>query len=119
MPAIEARDPGKRFGGHWILTRVDLTLRRGEAIALFGGNGSGKTTLLKMLATLLAPSRGSLSVLGHDVARETERIRRRIRLLAHEKQLYGTLTVCENLRLCATMRGGRFTGHGDCMEGVW
>ena len=104
-PAIEMMNVGKRLGHHWVLSHLNLTVREGEAIALFGKNGSGKSTLLKMLATLLSPSTGSLRILGYDGLRERGEIRKKIRLLAHEKQLYGTLTAAENLRLAASLRG--------------
>lgn len=112
-PAVEMSGVGKRFGRHWVLFPQDLTIARGESVALFGDNGSGKSTLLKIVATLLAPSAGRLKVLGCDAEREQGKIRERIRLLAHEKQLYGSLTVLENLRLAAGLRGlpPETTGH--------
>lgn len=105
QPAIELAGVGKRFGRHWALAPMNLKIQRGESVALFGGNGSGKSTLLKIVATLLSPSTGRLQVLGLDGSRQKREIRRQIRLLAHEKQLYGTLTLEENLRLAAGLRG--------------
>jgi heme ABC exporter ATP-binding subunit CcmA len=102
---IEMNDVGKRLGAHWVLSHINLQVRQGESIALFGRNGSGKSTLLKILATLLAPSAGSVKILGLDPSEDRAAVRRRIRLLAHEKQLYGSLTVLENLRLAAALRG--------------
>lgn len=103
--AIDMQKVGKRFGRQWVVAGASLTIRRGEAVALFGGNGSGKSTLLRMIATLLPPSTGTLTVLGQDVAQEKVAIRRQLRFLAHEKQLYSALTVAENLRLAAHLRG--------------
>lgn len=103
--ALEARNLGKRFGNQWVLSGLNLSLRIGEAVALFGGNGSGKSTFLKMSATLLNPSCGQIFVLDRDATQERDAIRRKIRFLAHERQLYGTLTVDENLRLAAKIRG--------------
>lgn len=103
--AIDMQDIGKRFGRQWVVAHASLRVRRGESVALFGGNGSGKSTLLKMIATLLAPSAGTLRVLGYDVRRVKRDIRRRVRFLAHEKQLYGALTVRENIALAASARG--------------
>lgn len=96
---------GKRYGRAWILARLNLSIRRGESVALFGRNGSGKSTLLKMIATLSSPSCGGLRVLGFDARTEKAEIRQRIRLLGHEKQLYDSLTVRENLKLAAVIRG--------------
>jgi len=55
---VELRGAGKRYGGHAVLTKVDVSLRRGEAVALWGANGSGKSTLLYMLGGLSTLSEG-------------------------------------------------------------
>ena len=104
MIAIELNGVGKRYGSHWVLNRIDCQIRPGESIALFGGNGSGKSTLLKIVATLLTPSTGKVQTFGFNPKNKRE-IRRRIRFLPHEKQLYGALSVLENLQLAAGIRG--------------
>lgn len=101
---VEMNELGKRYESSWVLCRLSLKIRQGESVALFGKNGSGKSTLLKMIATLLAPTIGTIKVAGHDSRKEKGAIRSRIRYLAHEKQLYETLTVMENLRLTASLR---------------
>ncbi len=103
--SIETIDVGKRFGAHWVLRDLNLQVRRGESVALFGNNGSGKSTLIRMIAALLSPTTGSLQVLGYDVGRQRMEIRKKIRVLGHAKQLYGSLTVLENLKFAAGMRG--------------
>lgn len=100
---------GKRYGRQWIFSHLDLTVRAGESIALFGGNGSGKSTLIKILSTLLSPSVGDFKLFGDSVSGQRGALRRRLRLLGHEKQLYRTLTVEENLKLAARIRGVPFT----------
>src|SRR5262249_10561520 len=79
--------------------------RHGETVAVFGKNGSGKSTLLKIVATLVSPSTGQVSILGHDAQKEKGAIRARTRLLGHEKQLYESLTARENLELAADLIG--------------
>lgn len=101
---IEMSGLGRRFGSSWVLSGLNLTVRKGESIALFGSNGSGKSTLLRVLATLLAPSTGYLKILGLDASQKRE-IRKKVCLLAHEKQLYESLTVMENMQLAAGLRG--------------
>lgn len=103
--SIEMKDLGRRYGSSWILAYLNLVIQKGESVALFGNNGSGKTTLLKMIATLLAPSTGHLSVLGCDAVKQKGEIRNRLRFLGHEKQLYDRLSVVENMRLTAGIRG--------------
>jgi ribose transport system ATP-binding protein len=67
-PALEARGVGKRFGPQWALRGVDLTIERGEVVALLGENGSGKSTLVKILAGYHAPAEGGeLKLAGRPV----------------------------------------------------
>jgi ABC-2 type transport system ATP-binding protein len=88
------------------LDGVDLTVERGELFGLLGPNGAGKTTLIKILTTLLLPTRGTATVLGLDVAREAQEIRRNIAMVSGgETSGYGLLTVEENLWMFARLYG--------------
>ncbi len=83
---------------------LDLEVREGELFGLLGPNGAGKTTFIKILSTLLLPTSGTASVLGHDVATEADAIRRRIGVvLGGERALYWRLTARENLRFFADL----------------
>jgi len=83
---------------------VSLEVYAGEFVGLLGPNGAGKTTLLKVLATLIAPDRGSASVAGHDVVRDAASVRRVIApVLANERSLYWRLSAQENLELFAVL----------------
>lgn len=103
--AVEMLGAGKRYGHSWILSHLNVSIPRGETVALYGKNGSGKSTFLKLIATLVTRSTGDVKVLGFDGQKERAQIRPRIRFLGHEKQLYDTLTVRENLKLAATLLG--------------
>ncbi len=103
--AVEMSEAGKRYGHRWILSHLNVSISRGETVALFGKNGSGKSTFLKLIATLVSHSTGDVKVLGFDGQKERTHIRPRIRFLGHEKQLYDALTVHENLKLAATLLG--------------
>lgn len=72
-------------------------------MALLGANGTGKTTLLRILAGLIKPSAGTVSVLGLDITRDTQQIRRCIGFVGHQSYLYEELTVLENLLFFAHM----------------
>jgi ABC-2 type transport system ATP-binding protein len=86
------------------LRGVSLKVERGELFGLLGPNGAGKTTLVKILSTVLLPTTGSATVLGHDVVRETSRIRRRIGLVfGGERGLYGSISGRDLLRFWATL----------------
>src|SRR5438034_10656328 len=104
-PPIRVIGLRKAFGAHVVLDDVSLEVRPGEAVALVGPNGAGKTTLLRILATLLRPSRGMARVAGYDCAREAERVRAHVGLLAHGAWVYEDLTPVENLRFWATLGG--------------
>jgi len=77
---------------------IDFCVAQGELFGLLGPNGAGKTTTVKMLTTLLTPTEGDASVLGHDLMREADRIRRRIGFVfGGERGLYWRLSACDNL----------------------
>jgi ABC-2 type transport system ATP-binding protein len=101
--AIDVRGLGKDFGAVRALDRLDLEVREGEFFGLLGPNGAGKTTTVHLLATLLAPSRGTARVAGHDVAREGLAVRRHIGLVFQETTLDRDLTITENLRFAARL----------------
>jgi heme exporter protein A len=95
----------REFGEVPVLRDVALELRRGETLVVLGPNGAGKTTLLRVLATLLRPTSGEVSVLGCSLPRESWRARGRIGYLGHEPLLYRDLTGAENLRFAARLQG--------------
>jgi heme exporter protein A len=95
----------RRFSRRWVLRGADLTVKRGEAIALMGKNGSGKTTLLRVISTLLRPTRGTGKVFGFDLVREAAEVREFVGLLGHHAGLYDDLTASENLRFSVRMAG--------------
>ena len=104
-PAVELTSVARRFSRRWVLRGADLTVKRGEAIALMGKNGSGKTTLLRVIATLLRPTRGSGKVFGCDLVREADEVREFIGFLGHHAGLYDDLTARENLLFSTRMAG--------------
>ena len=87
---ITARSLGRRFGEKRVLRGLDLDVAPGDFLLVTGPNGSGKSTLLGLLAGLLAPTEGELTV---------ELARGRIGYLAHEPLVYRELTALENLDL--------------------
>jgi heme ABC exporter ATP-binding subunit CcmA len=88
-----------------VLEDVSLELGAGQCLALLGPNGAGKTTLLRMLATLIRPSGGALTVAGVDALKHPEMVRERVGMLAHGSYLYEDLTAVENLRFWSAMNG--------------
>jgi ABC-2 type transport system ATP-binding protein len=83
---------------------VSLDVRAGEFVGLLGPNGAGKTTLLKILATLITPDRGTVTIAGHDVVAAAGSVRQIIApVLANERSLYWRLSARENLELFAAL----------------
>src|SRR4051812_49036 len=97
--AIEARDVSRRYGRRWALSNVSLRAERGEVVMIAGRNGSGKSTLLRVLSTAIRPDTGTALVLGRDVVKEREYVRRATALLSHHSYLYEALSARENLSL--------------------
>jgi putative ABC transport system ATP-binding protein len=67
-PALELHGVAKDFGGTWALRQADLTIRRGELVAILGPSGCGKSTLLHIAGTLERPTTGQVVLAGQDVA---------------------------------------------------
>ena len=101
--AIELRAVTRVFGVTPAVVRVDLRVERGETVLVRGPNGAGKSTLLRLVATALSPTYGGGTVLGFDLVRKRDEIRRRAELLGHRTRLYEDLTAAENLRFWCSM----------------
>ncbi|MCU4717384.1 ABC transporter ATP-binding protein [Halapricum hydrolyticum] len=98
---IEARDLRKEYGGFPAVEGSTFSVESGEVFGIIGPNGAGKTTTLKMLAGLIEPTSGSVSVAGYD-AGETE-MRRRLGFLPEESPLYEEMTADTYLRFFADL----------------
>jgi daunorubicin/doxorubicin transport system ATP-binding protein len=103
--AIETSGLVKTFGKTHALNGVDLQIREGSVYGLLGPNGAGKTTTIRVLATLLKPTAGSATVLGHDVVREAKAVRQKVSLTGQYASVDEDLTGHENLVLVARLLG--------------
>jgi ABC-2 type transport system ATP-binding protein len=104
-PAVEVSAVVKNYGKVEALKGVDLTVGRGEMFALLGPNGAGKTTLFSILATLRAPTSGSARVLGHDVVRSRDAVRREMGIVFQEPAIEQRLSGRDNLMLMGLLYG--------------
>ncbi len=100
-PVIEIQGLKNYLGGQWVHSDVNLTVNRGEILAIIGGSGSGKTTLLRSILMLLRPTAGSIRVFGKDVLdindKDANLIRQRWGMLFQHSALFSSLTVIQNI----------------------
>jgi ABC-2 type transport system ATP-binding protein len=104
-PAIETIGLSKSFGTVRAVDAVDLSVARGTVFGMLGPNGAGKTTTVRMLATLLAPTEGSATVLGHDIVREATAVRSKVSLTGQMASVDDELSGRENLVLIGRLFG--------------
>lgn len=104
-PLVQVSGLHRRFGPVHAVRGIDLTLRRGEVLGLLGANGAGKTTTLSMLAGVLAPSAGRVSIAGHDLLARPLAAKARLGYLPETPPLFPDLTVDEYLGHCVRLRG--------------
>jgi ABC-2 type transport system ATP-binding protein len=102
---IAVRGVTKSFGTTAVLHGIDLTVGRGEIVALLGRNGAGKTTLINILSTLVAPDAGTASIGGFDVVRQRDQVKAQISLTGQSAAVDEVLTGDENLRMMGTLSG--------------
>ncbi|MFP3939970.1 MAG: ABC transporter ATP-binding protein [Thermoanaerobaculia bacterium] len=102
---VRARRLTRRFGARTAVDAVDLDVSRGEVFGFLGPNGAGKSTLIRMLLGLLAPSGGSVEVLGLRMPDGAERLRPRVGYMTQRFSLYQDLSVEENLDFVAEIYG--------------
>ncbi|MQF67526.1 ABC transporter ATP-binding protein [SAR202 cluster bacterium AD-802-F09_MRT_200m] len=106
VPPLVVRNLNKRYkSGTWANRDVDLTLNAGEILGILGPNGAGKTTLVRQITTELLPTSGSVRIMGHDVERESTKVKSLIGVVPQEATLFDYLTVYQHLRIFAKLRG--------------
>jgi ABC-2 type transport system ATP-binding protein len=97
VPAVVLENLTKRFDSFTAVDSVSLSVPRGQVFGFLGPNGAGKSTTIRMLCGILAPTSGSGSVAGFDIATQPERIKENIGYMSQRFSLYEDLTVDENI----------------------
>ena len=103
--AVEIDDLVKAFGAFVAVNQVSLQVRKGEIFGFLGPNGAGKSTTIRVLCGLLTPTSGRATVVGFDVAKDPEKVRRNIGYMSQKFSLYDDLTVEQNIDFFTGMYG--------------
>ena len=102
---VNATHLHKSFGDNHAVDGVSLHIQPGEIYGLVGSDGAGKTTTMRLLVGALRPDEGEIHVCGYDVSKQVEQARSQIGYLSQRFSLYEDLTVLENIRFFAEVRG--------------
>ena len=114
---IVAEHLRKTFGTTLAVDDMNLTIACGEIYGLVGSDGAGKTTTMRLLVGALKPDSGDASICGYSVSKQTEQVRARLGYLSQRFSFYEDLTVLENIRFFAEVRGlSRQEWLPRCME---
>ncbi len=116
--AVETRGLCKDFGPFRAVDGVTLAVEEGEIFGFLGSNGAGKSTVIRILCGLLAPTEGTARVLGTDVARDPERVKRAIGYMSQRFSLYEDLTVRQNLMFYGGVYGLAGKALADSVDGA-
>jgi ABC-2 type transport system ATP-binding protein len=104
-PAIAAHALTRRFNEFTAVDHIDLAVEPGQFFGFLGPNGAGKSTTIKMLTGLLAPSSGSIQILGEDLFSNPVEVKRHIGVVPEGMALFGKLTAREYLHFVGRMYG--------------
>ena len=105
LPAVSARNLSKRFGNFTAVDQVSFSIPKGEIFGLLGPNGAGKTTTIRMLCGIFPPTAGEGAVLGFDIKKDAEEIKKNIGYMSQKFSLYNDLTAHENIHFYASIYG--------------
>ena len=104
---IQTDNLTRKFKNAVAVNGLNLAIRRGEIFGLVGPDGAGKTTTIRLLVAIMDPTEGRATVAGFDTVKQAEEIKKRIGYMAQRFNLYGDLTVLENLNFFADVFGVR------------
>jgi ABC-2 type transport system ATP-binding protein len=102
---IELKQITKKYGDFRAVDNLNLTVARGEIFGFLGPNGAGKTTTIKMIAGILEPSAGTITIGGIDILKQPEAAKRKIGFIPDRPYLYEKLTGMEFLKFTADLYG--------------
>jgi len=103
--AIYTKGLTKKFGSLTAVDQLDLSIEKGSIYGFLGPNGCGKSTTIRMLCGLLTPTSGTADVMGYDIPKQAEALKKQVGYMTQKFSLYGDLTVHENLSFMGQIFG--------------
>lgn len=103
--AVKTNDLTRTFGDFTAVDQVNFYIPKGEIFGLLGPNGAGKTTTIRMLCGIIPPSAGNATVLGYDIRKKAEEIKKNIGYMSQQYSLYNDMTALENIDFYAAIYG--------------
>ena len=104
-PILSVKNLTKEFKNFKAVDEVSFDVEEGEIFGLLGPNGAGKTTIIRIIATVLAPTRGTVEVLGFDIVKNPEEVRKNIGVLTTDIGVYERFSGRENLKYFGELYG--------------
>jgi ABC-2 type transport system ATP-binding protein len=102
---IETENLTRSFGNLTAVENLTINIEKGEVFGFLGPNGAGKTTTIRMLACLIAPTKGTATVAGYDIQKNPLKVRQSVGILTENPSLYERLTAYENMNFFAQAYG--------------
>lgn len=105
QPILSVKNLTKKFGEFTAVDAVSFEIGEGEIFGLLGPNGAGKTTIIRVIATVLAPTSGTAEILGFDIVKNSEEVRKNIGVLTTDVGVYERFSGRENLKYFGELYG--------------
>ena len=115
---MKVNDLHKRFGAIVAVDGISFQVNRGDVLGFLGPNGAGKSTTMRMLSGFLRPDRGTATIAGHDVVRQSVAVRRNLGYLAENAPAYEEMTVESFLRFVCDARAIRGQARREAIDRV-
>jgi ABC-type multidrug transport system ATPase subunit len=119
MNVIEVKDVDRSYEKVRALNGISLSVRSGEIFGLIGPDGAGKTSLFRIIATLLLPDKGTVTVMGYDAVKDFKKLRKLLGYMPGRFSLYQDLTVLENLTFYATIFGTTIQANYHLIKDIY
>ncbi len=105
MEVLQVENIHKKIGKREIIKDVSFSVKEGEIFGFLGPNGAGKTTTIRMMVGLIAPTKGHIKIMGHDIQKERIKALKNVGCIVENPDMYNDLTGMQNLKYYADLYG--------------